>query len=177
MIGFSVKKTLFLLFLIQLCSFFNGSHVKAQFVSATIGINGLTCSLCSFGVERELKKLDFIESVRMDLNQNIASILFIPNKVVKMNEVVKAVYNAGFSVGYSQAVFSFDSISVDKNSSFLYQGDHYTIINIEAQELKQEKIIRFVNKKFVEPKEYKKWEAKIKTSTKNSKALYYIIVL
>lgn len=177
MIGHSVKKTLFLLCLVQLCSFFCASQVKAQFVSATLGINGLTCSLCSYGVERELKKLDFIESVHMDLNQNIASIIFIPNKVVKMNEVVTAVYNAGFSVGYTQAVFSFDSISVDENSSFLYQGDLYTIIDKQTQDLDQEKIIRFVNKKFVEPKEYKKWEAKIKASAKNSKALYYIIVL
>jgi len=169
-----LNKTKFLIYLFLLFSLTYSKTTKAQFISATLGINGLTCSLCSFGVERELYKLDFIEQVKMDLNQNIATILFKSNNNVYMKKLIAAVYDAGFSVGYTQAVFSFDSISVDQKFSFLYQGERYNIIDHGSQNVTGEQIIRFLDKNFVVQKEYKIWEEKIKLSNKKTPALYHI---
>jgi copper chaperone CopZ len=156
--------------------------LKAQFISATLGINGLTCSLCSYSVERELKKLDCIEQVTMDLNQNIATIRFKPNKVVRMKEVVDAVYKAGFSVGYTQALFSFNTVTIDEFFSFSYEGDRYKLINGSSQALQGEHVIQFIDKKYLVPKIYKTWEAQIKNNTKTmpstpaSTHVYHIIL-
>jgi copper chaperone CopZ len=152
-------------FLITTLVLINPLPIKAQFISATLGINGLTCSLCSYSVEREIEKLDFVDHVTMDLNQNIVAIVFKPNQAVRMKEVVDAVYKAGFSVGYTQALFSFQTISIGEDFSFQYEGDRYELLDENIQDLKGEQVIRFIDKKYTLPKNYKVWESKIKSNT------------
>lgn len=179
--AFLIKKTrqsLLLLFLVL----FLIPGVKAQFISASLGIHGLTCSLCSYGVEREIEKLDFVESVDMDLNQNIATIRFQKGKAVVIKDLVESVYKAGFSVGYTQALFSFDQLRIDNEAFFTYEGAEYFILENKSESLKGEHIIRFIDKKYVVPKEFNVWKEKIKLNNKQKSSskntvTYQIIIL
>ena len=66
--------------LFLLLCFYNNCILLGQFNSATIHINGLTCSACSFAVQRSISTIDFVERIDMDLNENIAMIVFKKNK-------------------------------------------------------------------------------------------------
>jgi copper chaperone CopZ len=153
--------------------------VHAQFVSATLGINGLTCSLCSYNVEHELKKIEGIDSVKMDLNTNIAKIIFNKSIPIQMIEVVNAVYKAGFSVGYSQALLLIDKIVLDSTNAFNYQGNNYQLLNSNKMTLEGPVIIKFVDKKFVTSKEFKHWDKVFKSeniSSSSNLTVYRIIL-
>jgi copper chaperone CopZ len=145
------KVFLFLFFLIQ------SAYVQAQFISAEIGIDGLTCSLCSYGVDNSLNKLDFVKEVKMDLNANIALVTFRPGKKVNINTLASRVYSAGFSVRFVKAVFLFDSLQIGNNYSFLYEDDAYHFINTGKRILAGETTLVFIGKKFIPRKEYSRW--------------------
>ncbi len=169
-------------FLLLWMILFIPNNINAQFISATLGIHGLTCSLCSYGVEREIDKLDFVENIQMDLNQNIATIVFRKDKPVHMKDLVSAVYKAGFSVGYTQALFSFDQLTIEEQLYFTYQGNQYFILERKTETLKGEHIVRFIDKKYVINKEFKLWEEKINLNNKRMPPLkksinYQIIIL
>src|ERR1700722_452721 len=79
---------------------------RAQFVSAKLGVDGLTCSACTRSVELSIRKLDFVKDVQMNLDNTVGQITFIPGKQISMNKIAKAVTDAGFSVRYLQATFN-----------------------------------------------------------------------
>lgn len=83
----------FLLFLSASLSF-------SQTISFNLGIDGLTCSQCSKSVEMQLKRLDFVKSVEMELASTSAIIKVNEASVLSPDEIAKAVRNAGFSVRY-----------------------------------------------------------------------------
>lgn len=159
-----VKNSLFLPCTLLLLLVLN--KASAQFKTATLGINGLTCSLCSYSVEKELEKVDCIAAVEMDLNQNIAKLIFEENIPVDMKAVVNAVYKAGFSVGYTQALFNFDNVTLTEQVYFLYEEVEYRFVNTLEEDLQGEHIIKFIDKKFVVDTVFKTWKEKIKLSDK-----------
>lgn len=65
-----------------------------------LGIDGLTCSQCSKSVEMQLKKLDFVKAVEMELASTKAIIKLNAPALISPDAIVKAVQNAGFSVRY-----------------------------------------------------------------------------
>ena len=84
----------------------------AQFVSAEIGVDGLTCSACTKSVEMSLRKLDFVQDVQMNLENTNGKVTFKPGALIYIDKIAKAVDNAGFSVSYLHATFSFNSLTV-----------------------------------------------------------------
>ena len=91
-------------------------NANGQFHSATIGIDGLTCSMCSNGVEKALMQLDFVKKVDMDLNENIARVSFLDGKKVNINSLAKKVTDAGYSVRFMKSSFNFDNLKVNNYS-------------------------------------------------------------
>lgn len=85
--------------------FFTCNLFAARFTSAVIGIDGLTCSACSFSTEQSIRKLDFVENVNMELNENMATITFKKDKEISIDAIVRRVYAAGFSVRSVKAIF------------------------------------------------------------------------
>jgi copper chaperone CopZ len=161
-----------------LCFFFS-LNVSAQFKSATVGIDGLTCSMCSFGVQKSIEKLKFIQKVKVDLNSNLAYIEFKDGAMVDMNEVIKSIYDAGFSVRNLTALFSFNE-STTPTSPF-FQFEHYTYIVLEQRTGKIQTNtveVQFVDKKFSDTKEYKKHKSTIDKASQNLlEQLHYFVVI
>ena len=87
---------------------------QGQFKSVEMGIDGLTCSMCSRSVEMSLFKLDFIDRVEMDLNSNRSEIFFNEGMYVSIDKIAQAVIDAGFSVAYLNALFDFKEQIIDK---------------------------------------------------------------
>ncbi|MDB5256540.1 MAG: hypothetical protein JWM14_1235 [Chitinophagaceae bacterium] len=137
---------------------------KAQFISATLGINGLTCSMCSYAVQTELERLPFVEKATLNLNTNIAIILFKTGQKVNIRQVVEAVYKAGFSVGYTEADFIFNEQEVSDQFIFSYDGFHYQFLKPAQLVLNGKTTLKFIDKKYLRKKAYSFWEPMIKES-------------
>lgn len=63
-----------------------------------IGVNGLTCPFCSYGLQKKLKKVEGVESVCINLEKGEAVVTAKADANVEEESLRKAVRGAGFSV-------------------------------------------------------------------------------
>src|SRR5437868_14670560 len=127
---------------------------RSQFLSAEVGLNGLTCSMCSLGTDKALKKLPFIEAVHVDLNALDAHITFKKGVNVSIDDIRKTIEDAGFSVRTIEAVLQFDSVTVGKDFHYSLAGDTYHFIGVDHKTLEGPVKLRFVDKDYVTAKEF-----------------------
>lgn len=131
----------------------------AQFTSAKVGIDGLTCSACSFATEKSIKKLDFVDSVFMELDKNIATVYFKKNMLVSIPALGKKVKDAGFAVRSLYAVFNFNEVTVTNDYCFVYENNVYQFIKLAAEKkLNGFVSIQFIGENYMPKKEFKKWK-------------------
>jgi copper chaperone CopZ len=168
---FIMRITPFLLFIL-----FITAGANAQFISAEIGVNGLTCSACTRTVEMSLRKLDFVKDVKMDLENTDGQVIFQPKSNVSAEKLANAVTAAGFSVRFINIVYHSDSaMSVNDNYCFSYDGNSYQFIGITQQaRLSGDVTLKLVGKEFLPPKDFKKWKNEIKPVCANTQSVYFI---
>lgn len=161
----------FLVFLLLL-----STEVSAQFKSSSMRIDGLTCSMCSNSVEKLIRNLSFVKNVTMNLNLNVADIDFKEGEKVDISKLAKAVKDAGYSVGYLDAVFDFKQQSVSNGYVLMFEGNGYRFVGIDDQVLNGPVKIRFLGKEFQEKKNYLTtfplYSAYLKEDKKNN--YYYV---
>lgn len=102
-------------------------RLAAQFVSAQVGINGLTCSQCSRSVEMQLRRLSFVRSVTMDLEHTVGTLTFTDGSKVDVKAVAKAVKDAGFSVRFLEALIDMDKVTRAGEEAFYIGNAIYTL--------------------------------------------------
>lgn len=139
--------------------------VKAQFVSALIGVDGLTCSACSFATQKSILKLDFVDTVVMDLNTTIAKVTFKKGKAISIDALAKKVEDAGFSVRSIQGIYDFSNVIASENSCCTTENGVFQFIGIStSRTLGSSTVIRFIGPNYCSKREYKKWSDKIKAA-------------
>lgn len=147
-----------LVFLFMLSSTF----VRGEFLSAEIGVDGLTCSQCSRSVEMKLRALDFVADVQMNLEQNIGLVTFKKGKVIRLERLGKAVIDAGFSVGYIRAIFDFSDTNITPDGTFSFEGMVYMPVNDKPASLPVVAKIQLVGDDFMDTDSWKKWKPAVK---------------
>lgn len=153
-------------------------NLKAQFISAEFGVDGLTCSACSRNVEMSIRKLTFVKDVQMDIDNTKGLVIFKDSSKASVEKIAKAIIDAGFSVRYMKATFLSDSImNISDNYSFTYNGDTYQFIRTSPLKGKKEIALTFIGKEFLSAKEYKKWKADLKPVTGCTQVFTYYVTL
>ena len=71
----------------------------AQVESATVAVDGMACPFCAYGVEKRLKKVGGVESVRVSFRDNEATISARNNESIAVEEIPQAIKKAGFTHG------------------------------------------------------------------------------
>jgi cation transport ATPase len=94
---------------------------KAQILSAKVGVNGLTCSMCTRSVEMSLRRLDFVDSVVMSLENTDGEIFFKENHPINLELLVKAVTNAGFSLRFLKIQLDLRDIEINESGLFVFK--------------------------------------------------------
>src|SRR4051812_14577911 len=84
----------------------------SQIKSASLTASGLTCSMCSKAIYKALLKVPFIESVAPNVEKSFFFIQFKEGSKVVIDDVKKAVENAGFSVASMQVTAFFNSVEI-----------------------------------------------------------------
>ncbi|MGM0771425.1 MAG: heavy-metal-associated domain-containing protein, partial [Halobacteriota archaeon] len=67
-------------------------------MKTTIGVHGMTCMHCHERVTKAISSLEGVQSVKVSLEENNATVSFDPDKVT-LNEILQAVENAGYETG------------------------------------------------------------------------------
>ncbi len=128
--------------------------------------------MCSFAVQSELECLPFVEKATLNLNTNVAEVLFKADQKVDIRQVVDAVYKAGFSVGYTEATFIFNQQKVSDQFIFSYEGFNYQFLKPAQEVLNGKTTLKFLDKKFLRKKAYTFWVPFIKESSKEKTKAY-----
>ncbi|MBL7882779.1 MAG: heavy-metal-associated domain-containing protein [Bacteroidia bacterium] len=148
---------------------FLSNNLKAQFTSAIIGIDGLTCSACSYATEKSIRKLDFVDSVFMELDKNIATVFFKKNSTVSIQLLSKKVYDAGFAVRSIYASYNFNNLNISNDFCLLQNNTAYHFVKIENEKkLNGIVSLHFIGEKYMQKKEFKNWKLFLTNSCKTS---------
>lgn len=143
-------------------------NMHAQFVSAIVGVDGLTCSSCSFATEKSIRKLDFVDSVYMELDKNMATVFFKKNIPVSIKNLAQKVVDAGFSVRNIDVIFNFNDLTINNDVCFDFENNTYQFVKIDSEKkLNGILTIRFIGEKYMSKKEYKLWKFFSSTTCKS----------
>jgi len=128
-----------------------------QMKSAKLTASGLTCSMCSRSIYKSLTKLSFIKTVDADVETSSFNIQFKEGSKVVLDDVKKAVQNAGFSVASMQVTASFLSEAVSDDAHITLDGSYIHFVNAPKQTLQGDRTFTVIDKGFLTAAEHKKY--------------------
>jgi copper chaperone CopZ len=137
---------------------------EAQFTKATLQATGLTCAMCNNAINKALQKVSFVESVRSDIKNASFDIVFKANSAVDIDDLKKAVEDAGFSVGGLKLVTVFNNTEIVPDKHIKIGNNNFHFINVTAQILNGEQVLTVVDKNFITEKQFKKMSSATKMS-------------
>lgn len=141
---------------------------------ADVGVDGLTCSMCSRSVEMSLRRLDFVDKVVMSLEATEGRIFFKPDMPIDLNAIAKAVVNAGFSVRFLKLQISFDDIPLNDDGSFVFQNQKFKWIDFQDR-INEPVTLKLVAGNFLPKKESAEWKREIGTSKSGDQNILHVI--
>jgi copper chaperone CopZ len=139
-----------IILIIQLCLF--AFAANAQITKVEIMATGLTCSMCSNAINKQLKTVAEVEKVDIDLNKNLFVITLKKDNKLTPKTFKDKVEKAGFFVGSMVLFVNFDAQTVEDNK----QVDNYIFIDTKAQTISGLTKVKMLDKGYVTAKEYKK---------------------
>jgi len=87
----------------------------------TLKVTGLTCSMCSFGVQKSVEKVYFVEKVDANIEETTFEIEFKKDHYVDFFALQNAVEDAGFFIDKESVIVN------AKNSNEFWQNSNYII--------------------------------------------------
>jgi copper chaperone CopZ len=128
----------------------------AQTTKVEIMATGLTCSMCSNAINKQLKSFTQVDSIGTDLNTNTFTVYFKKDQALSPKVLKNAVEKAGFFVGSMVLTTKFHTPTIEDNSTVKIEEDTYNFIDIKKPVQHVEAKYRVLDKGFVTQKEYKK---------------------
>lgn len=141
-----------------------------------IGVNGLTCSMCTRSVEMRIRRLDFVSTVEMDLETANGRIFFKEGVGINLDKIAQAVREAGFSLQYYKITFDLDDVSITPGGEFMDHLYSFQWVGYTASREKKTVILRIMNDGFLPKAESKTFfEKGPGIKMKNHRSLYYVV--
>jgi copper chaperone CopZ len=126
--------------------------INAQITKVEIMATGLTCSMCSNAINKQLKTITEVEKVDIDLNKNLFIVTLKADNKLTPKTFRDKVEKAGFFIGSMVLSVNFANQNVEDNK----QIDKYIFIDTKAQTLDGLARVKVLDKGYVTAKEYKK---------------------
>jgi cation transport ATPase len=83
---------------------FSFSSSMAQLIKVDQEVFGMDCAPCAYGLERGLKKMDGLESVKVSLNDGKAYLTLATDNELTLQKIQKEVKNNGFSAKSAEVI-------------------------------------------------------------------------
>lgn len=129
----------------------------AQYAEVRIGVDGLTCSQCTRSVEMQLRRLDVVKDVRMNLEHTNGIVRLDSTKNTDLSRLAKAVKNAGFSVRYIRV-----PVMLDSGSSCITRGTTTYQLLGPAAETAGSQWVQVLDAGLMSRREWRRWEPQLK---------------
>ncbi len=130
---------------------FNFSNANAQISKAEIRATGLTCSMCSNAINKQLKALPEVADITTDLNTNTFTVTLNENTSITPQTFKQSVEKAGFFIG--------SLLLTSKTSSI--KNEKYIVVDAKTMD-SEEVTYQVLDKGYVTDKEYKKLSKSLK---------------
>lgn len=124
-----------------------GFTSNAQITKAEIVATGLTCSMCSNAINKQLKKLPEIEKVDVDLNSNTFTIYIKKGNTISPRILKESIQKAGFFVGSMIVTLDLDNPKIAGNPNFIF---------MDTKSQKGETRFKILDKGYLVMKDFKK---------------------
>jgi copper chaperone CopZ len=131
----------------------------SQVTKASLQASGLTCAMCARSVFKNLESLPFVEQIDTDLEKSVFLIRFKPGVPVDADQIRQKVEDAGFSVAGLTLTANFNGQDIQPDQHLRIGEKVYHFVSIKPQTLEGERQLTVVEKKFLSPKDYKKYAA------------------
>lgn len=128
----------------------------SQITKAEIVATGLTCSMCSNAINKQLKTLPEVDNITTDLNTNTFTVQFKKGSVITPQRLKQSVEKAGFFVGSMVITLALDNPKLDAQSSINQDENTYVFLDVEPNSVTEVIKAKVLDKGFVTQKEYKK---------------------
>jgi copper chaperone CopZ len=142
---------------------------KAQIMKAEIKALGLTCSMCSNAINKQLKSIPEVTNVETDLNTNTFTVSLVDDNNLSPKIFKEKVEKAGFFVGALLCTMKSKNLS---NKAFIMLNETKNNVEIVT--------VQVLDKGYVTDKEYKKLSKSyksIESFSVNNDEDYHIKVL
>jgi copper chaperone CopZ len=133
-----------------------GMVSQAQFTKATLQASGLTCAMCNNAINKALKGLAFVNTVKSDIRNASFDIVFKEGVPVDIDAMRDAVEDAGFFVAKLKVTGSFDNVNVKNDEHVVIGGKTFHFLEVSDQVLNGEQTLTLLDKNFLTSKEFKK---------------------
>ena len=130
--------------------------INAQISKAEIVATGLTCSMCSNAINKQLKKLPEVEKVDIDLNSNTFTVYLKKNNTISPRILKESIQKAGFFVGSMLITMNFDNQKIADNSNIKKENLNLIFIDTEAKILNGLTRFKVLDKGYLVMKDFKK---------------------
>ncbi len=144
------------IFLFTLTAILVFANAEAQITKAEIVATGLTCSMCSNAINKQLKSLTEVDSVVIDLNTNTFVVHLKKEAMISPRVLKEKVEKAGFFVGSMIVTMKFDNADISENIKIEQEGIALVIVDSKSKVLNGETKAKIMDKGYVTQKEYKK---------------------
>lgn len=146
----------------------SNASVVAQLSKVEIVATGLTCSMCSNAINKQLKTLTDVEKVDIDLNTNTFIVFLKKNNQITPKILKDKVENAGFFVGEMVLYMSFDKQITTMNSIVSTSNMAFIFIDDSAKTLNCETKLKVFGKGYLTSKAFKKVAKLLKYDKNNT---------
>lgn len=102
---------------------------NAQLLEVEQSVFGMDCAPCAYGVEKGLKKIEGIQTVKVSLNKGKAYITLQPDNEVSLTEIQQKVKSNGFSARNAEVTLQ-GELSKQEDKIFIEAGqERYLILD------------------------------------------------
>ena len=114
--------------------------------------------MCSRAVYKALTAVPTVQAVTSNVETSEYRITFKPGAAVSIDDLRKAVEDAGFSVGALRVTANFPApVAVENDTHLAYLGDTYHFLDVKKQTLSGVQTFRVVDKSFLPAKDFKRY--------------------
>lgn len=102
---------------------------NAQIQKVDQEVFGMDCAPCAYGLERGLKKMDGLQTVKVSLNDGKAYLELAKNNNLSLKQIQEEVKKNGFSAKKAEVVI--EGKLINKNGGFVLEtgSETYSIVN------------------------------------------------
>lgn len=91
------KKIILIQVILSFLLFLTAAAGQAQMRTLTVSVYGLQCPFCAYGLEKSLKKIEAVKTIKINLEKGLVTLSIKKGRSINISRVRTAIKNSGFT--------------------------------------------------------------------------------